>query len=264
MQADLCGSIQMPQFYLLSGYCLTLSYGRTHSQETIPSQPSLFQTLHFYQNRFARIGPIYYLANFLSYLLGDTPTHLLLLINNVLKPVDLGGNFWFRAILTLTATNSWTFLSLGHPSLMPFNTQSWTVTTLSFFYLVFPFLLPSLQSLSTSRLCSLIVFLHHLQSLPCLLSIYLSTTPTDLTWSTTAHPVSRLPVFLMGISAGILRLRGKEGFLIGRRWIHDWIPWGLWVASESHTRYRRLVKKRVKKNYLLKLKTKSEGVPEKT
>ena len=63
----------------------------------------------------------------------------------------------------------------------------------------------------------------------------------------------------MGISAGILRLRGKEGILIGRRWMHDWIPWGLWVASESHTRYRRLVKKRVQKMVFVRVKNKERG-----
>ena len=60
-------------------------------------------------------------------------------------------------------TNSW-FINSGAITVWgPYNFAAWTVTTLTFFYLVFPLTLPFLQSLTTSQLITITVWLHHLQ-----------------------------------------------------------------------------------------------------
>ena len=109
-----------------------------------------------------------------------------------------------RIVYTLTMTNSWTFFNHGWEALFPFDEQAWTVTTLTSFYVIFPILLPQLQTLSTPRLSSLIIILFYLQCLP----LY-TVNVLDWFWPTTAHPLSRLPVFVMGMAAGLVRIRGK-------------------------------------------------------
>ena len=48
-----------------------------------------------------------------------------------------------------------------------------------------------------------------------------------LTWIANAHPLTRLPVFLMGVAAGLARLRGEDDFNLGRNLLHCLLPWGL-------------------------------------
>ena len=48
-----------------------------------------------------------------------------------------------------------------------------------------------------------------------------------LIWIATAHPLTRLPVFLMGVAAGLVRLRGEDDFNLGRNFLHCLLPWGL-------------------------------------
>ena len=48
-----------------------------------------------------------------------------------------------------------------------------------------------------------------------------------LLWVATAHPLTRLPVFLIGVAAGLVRLRGEDDFNLGRNVLHCLIPWGL-------------------------------------
>ena len=59
-------------------------------------------------------------------------------------------------------------------------------------------------------------------------------------WPSTAHPISRLPVFVMGIIAGLLRLREDQeattisspGFLsLPLSLAHDILPWRFWGAA---------------------------------
>ena len=165
------------------------------------------------------MAPLYYLSNGLSYL--------------VYGP--LGGEGFATCIspetvtwLTLTITNIWAFPFLPCQP-FPTNGPSWTIGTLAFFYLVFPLLLPRLQRLSSSTLRALVVLLFYFQLWP--LSI------TDLnilsTFTATSHPLSRLPVFLMGVLAGLLCLRGSQALTSPpTTWwplnlLHDLLPWRL-------------------------------------
>ena len=112
-------------------------------------------------------------------------------------------------LYTLTMTNSWTFLNPASiQAYMPYANPAWTMTTLTFFYWTFPLLLPKLQTLSSLRLFSLIIIMFYLQCLP--LYIVLSDMVNNAYWATTAHPLSRFPVFVMGMAAGIIRLRGES------------------------------------------------------
>ena len=173
----------MPLFYLLSGFTLSLSYARTTwtNFSFSGAGDSIFNIRKFYQNRLARVGPMFYLTNIL---------HMpLLYIWSGLS--DLRINM-IKLVLTLTMTNTWIQLT---DTFHPFAYVSWTVTTLSFFYLVFPILLPGLQTLSTKQLGTLTVWLFHLQLLPTTMlfihSVIVTQTLKSIFWITTAMPLLR-------------------------------------------------------------------------
>lgn len=160
---DLTGSLQLSTFYLLSGFCLALSYG--------PRVPG-WSKATFYLARLASLAPMYYLANLLAYV--------------TLNPSDEDyddGVRPYRALLTITMTSIWVMEStLAFPA--------WTITTITFFYLVFPFLLPLLQSLSSRGLRSLVLLLFHVQFLPFLLLLYVASCQS-MTDIFCRHPITR-------------------------------------------------------------------------
>ena len=60
-------------------------------------------------------------------------------------------------------TNAW-FINSGMGTVWgPYDFSAWTVTTLTFFYMVFPVLLPFLQTLTTGQLITMTVWFHHIQ-----------------------------------------------------------------------------------------------------
>jgi len=137
-----------------------------------------------------------------------------------------------RTLLTATMTNSW-FINSGNGGAWgPYDFTGWTVTTLTFFYLVFPLVLPGLQTLTSSQLVTLSVWLYHLQLWPVWLFLsfsreYSTSGLHPVTWLVTAHPLTRLPVFLMGACLGLVRVRGEDDCNLGRGVLHSLLPWGL-------------------------------------
>ena len=61
-------------------------------------------------------------------------------------------------------TNSW-FITSGIDTWGPYNRPAWTMSTLFFFYLVFPPILTFLQTFTTKQLVTLTVWLFHFQVL---------------------------------------------------------------------------------------------------
>ena len=144
LHVNVIGSFEMPVFFLLSGYSLALTYGRTKYESNTRScctspieggedKRVLFKTFNFYRNRFARTMPVYYISNFV-----------------------LGLSAYFFAFGTRAFSNvnaMWMFVASVINSLfpvgmilpgmmMPMVAPGWAISTLWFFYIVFPFLLP--------------------------------------------------------------------------------------------------------------------------
>lgn len=223
------GNVHMPFFFLLSGFSLSVLYGKRESQ-----------TRSFLQNRMARCLPIYYLSNVLAVPLG--------FFGHGFHPAK----FWSTSKQTILPIFTWW---TGRPS--SFNGPAWTVSTLMAFYLVFPFILPLLRSLlrlqhtqthsavlGTSVLFSALYAFQDFENLAAMTCLALlmaavaaSTFKTQLPanqwinalfwvqlslglmmfyqgfvknehfgfgyWQATAWPVFRLPVFAMGCLAGL-------------------------------------------------------------
>ena len=148
------GPIEIPLFYLLSGYSLTLGYGRSNCSSVTSGSASSINYFKYLRNRFARIAPLYYFS-FIFFI-----------------PAYIHINYWnpnpiLVFSLTATCTNSWLFpkvLEMSPP--FPPNIPAWTISTLFFFYLIFPGALKRFQQLNDDWLARMIVLLHMIQMLP--------------------------------------------------------------------------------------------------
>ena len=141
-----CPGVQMPLFYLLSGYSLTLAYG----DKTVTEASVVRQTLCFYRNRFVRTAPSFYLSNVAAFLISFNYRTV------IFRKVKL--------IATLTLTNSW--FKPATELYSPYNGPSWTISTLTMMYLAYPLLLPILRKLSDATLAKSLVILYYIQLLP--------------------------------------------------------------------------------------------------
>ena len=222
------GSIEMPMFFILSGFSLSLGYGSSKGRMGGGGGGGSGNRLkygRYFRNRFARIAPIYYLSQ-----VAFLPAYF-----HTQHPSIRHGptTFWKTVLFTATCTNTWFSPWVN----LPFYLPAWTINTFFFFYLTFPFLLSRLERLSDIQLANLVVYLFWLQLIP--FGILLSIFP-EYFWPLTANPLSRLPVFVMGIIAGLQNLREKDedyGFVdpnLHQSILHCLFPWGL------HENYKRL------------------------
>ena len=98
----------------------------------------------FLQNRAARLLPVYWLTNFLSIPLAIAAPDLIW--GHIDWPKILA-NF----VLTSCVLNSWFAPWYAVRGIMPINGVTWTISTMLFFYLVFPRCLPWMKKVEGGR-----------------------------------------------------------------------------------------------------------------
>jgi len=215
----------MPLFFLLSGFSLARSYGHRISAPEAKYQPNKFKLfssefwpfrqtskefslLFFFQARLARVLPLYLLSNLLCLPLinwGFVADGNPLLAEGRLRLV-------LNLMSTLSLSNTWFLLLLGPPP----SITSWTISTLAFFYLLFPNILYWAKTLSPSDRAWHMTNAFYIQLLVVLpIIVYLDfLAPAFIfngghislaQWPTTTSPISRLPVFIIGVLAGLQR-----------------------------------------------------------
>eukprot|EP01084_Bolivina_argentea_P151398 264246_1 len=209
LQWNILGSVQMPLFFLISGYIFGLSDGKQKYYPTkccteLTRFPASFATdhehkhfdgKHYYQRRIARTLPLFYLTNLMCI------------------PLCFSGHGWADtdisnlitvSIYTLFAVNTW----FGVPKVL--NGPSWFVSTIWFFYWVFPSLIPKLQIIDNVKKQKWVYYYFWIQLIVgCVLFIVtMFLVPGISFFIATFWPVSRLPVFIMGVLAGLLRNDG--------------------------------------------------------
>ena len=181
---NLHGSALMPVFFLLAGYSLAIVYGK---------QRARFNVKRYYRNRLARIAPVYYVTMLMA-------LPLAVFGHGWVPPSDIG---WVL-VSNLFTVQMWASL----PPLS-FVGPAWTVSTLAFFYLAFPWLLRWHQDQSERTLSRWITALTLVQAV-VFFGLGFAIEPGDrwwAFWASHAWPLSRLPVFDMGLVAGLLVLR---------------------------------------------------------
>jgi peptidoglycan/LPS O-acetylase OafA/YrhL len=175
------GYLAVNLFFVLSGFILTYTYEGQIAGKT--------NRLHFWEARFARIYPVYFLSLMLA--------------------------FWFERglslgtrIAVLGMVQAW---NPRAPQLNgAWNYPAWTISVEAFFYLCFPFLLPWMSRRSTRALFWMMA---------CLLMICIVVrTPVlglgDLDRSSlfiniVPLPLLRIPEFLLGMVLGLRLLRAE-------------------------------------------------------
>jgi peptidoglycan/LPS O-acetylase OafA/YrhL len=244
---DLQGSTLMPLFFLLSGFSLTIGYfkkivgrGHTKDEATVAGDSAIvavepiavenqerctlknkgseaapaFSFTQFQYFRALRVMPVYYI----TFLLAIPP------VLCGFGELDPGSKGYITSsfITNIIPVNTWFFLFLGSPMDGP----SWTVCTLWFFWLCFPSLLRYYSHKSDEELLSTILTMWWLQIITgvVIFIIFGMFEPSLAFYGSTFWPPSRLPVFVMGICAGILVLRYPEGSM-------PWFSDGQWYLS---------------------------------
>ena len=217
---NIMGSSLMPFFFVLSGFSLVVGYGRkkyllqndicgVRLSGSNPESDNCvkFDSWKFYQNRFARVMPLYYfdslalgLPLFLSgYGFSDWQQYPMVLVVNILPVSTLLCN------------------ALGGPLDAP----AWTICTLLCFWLVFPLLLPRVQRMTSDELVQAITKCYWFQFFLILIMCFVFIPTLSFTGLTidslgcffTMHPISRFPVFFMGVYAGELCMRHQDSML---------------------------------------------------
>ncbi len=196
---NLHGSALMPLFYLLSGYSLAIGYGGRagYNEEEQRKQVARFDITGFYKNRFARIAPVYYVVT-----LAALP--LVIFGHGWVPPNEL----WQVLASNLAAVQMW----LPLPAIFGKNIDGpgWTISTLAFFYLIFPLLLKRYRNHTQQSLNRSITVLMVVQAV-VFFAVYFAVSrifnASAGFWAAHASPISRFPVFEMGVVAGLLVLR---------------------------------------------------------
>ena len=174
------GYLAVALFFLLSGFILAYTYDGQIGGNS--------KRLHFWQARFARIYPVYFLSLILAYFFQRS------------LPLT-------SRVAVVTMVQAWNPLRAGLAG--AWNYPAWSLSVEAFFYLVFPFLLPRMSQLSSRVLAILLaVFLT-----AC---VFMRTPIQGLgdldrssNWSRVPLPIIRLPEFLAGMILGLYLLRRK-------------------------------------------------------
>jgi len=138
---NLMGSTIMPIFFLLSGFSLTIIYGKRENLDK----------LNFYRNRFARIYPVCLLT--IVFAFGLFWTDFGYIPKEDVQLSDMPLSVSLNVLLIL----QW---GVGLPlTVYTINGPTWFVSVLWFQYLVFPFTLRIMKLLANKRLCVFILYI---------------------------------------------------------------------------------------------------------
>lgn len=209
--ADL-GYVSVGLFFVLSGFVLAYAYSGKEGKEGEVDKPT------FYRNRFARIYPVYALAMLIALPAFARAYEWLQLPR---------GEFGIDVLLRFLLIHAW------HPGTMKYyNVPSWSLSVEAFFYLIFPFVLPSVFKIRPPEVVrSLIAVLALAVFAPAVFEwAYPGTTPASESYRVLMikfHPLVRLPEFLAGLLLGRLFV-GRTSTLTALR--ADWLV-GLSVGA---------------------------------
>ena len=175
----------------------------------------------YFYNRLIRVIPVYYICTC-----------------EAIPPTLYGyGNFNPRSQFSMVSgfvqsfipTSTWTLFLIG----IPLDGPGWTIATLYFFWICFPWLLKHYQIKSDEELLNSIVRCYWIQLfiIVILYPVFLIFGLGSLAfWVPTAFPPCRLPVFIMGMNAGLLCLRYANSDTIP--WFAQsgsFLPWNFWI-----------------------------------
>jgi len=236
---DLQGCAIMPLFFILSGFSMAVVYGGKWYRLTIYGDEldgQQFDRWTYYKARFARVMPGYYLSNLAALpllwmgfgpfdpadtksLVGSTITNLIpvnTLFNCQLPPWPYGKKF--------DSSDPSTFGMQSPLLLKSINGPAWTIGAMIWFWFLFPSTIVRVQRWNDTALYIGIGICYWVQQLLIHVCFWFMEknelgnnlnhwmmAPGDVAFNFAAlNPISRLPVFLMGVLAGMLCIRHAD------------------------------------------------------
>jgi len=214
---DGLGGASMSFFYLLSGFVMTVAYGKKSTDPTKPWLPFKYGT--FLRNRFARLLPMYYVITtihlfFFILAAGGTYIYTSSAVN--------GPVFVLREIMSFSLLNMWVYpfwpmlgegVAMGGSTSLPVASVTWTVQTMLIFYLTFPLVLRWARSIPKEDRGRKIQELYWIQASWSMSQIFNIASPvTDGLWgywSGRGFPLGRLPVFMCGCLLAVEVMHGN-------------------------------------------------------
>ena len=221
---DLQTSALMPLFFLLSGFSLSIVYGAkplslicTSSQvggvEDVEALPAIIkggdrvdndgcQPLNirrFFWNRFSRVMPTYYLCTLL-----------------LIPMIALGYQFPREEFPYHAVISFFPVSSLFNPPEFPIVEPAWFLNTLIWLWVLFPCWITRAQRKTDEELVASIAWWFYFQTLFIVCYFLLHPFPMFqlvMAMDIKCHPLTRFPLFLMGMYAGLLCLRHPSGHL---------------------------------------------------
>lgn len=177
------GAVGVTFFFVLSGFVLTLNY------QKIPTGKA---AVSFLWCRIARLYPLYFVTFIISYFV----------IHFYNINLDTGV---VSSLANLLLLQSWFSSSQIH---FAYNSASWAVSTLIFFYIVFVFI-----QFNFLRNFLVIFFLSLMSVFISIKYIIISNSnPIDIHWLLHMFPTNRILVFLIGIILGKVYLEVQDRF----------------------------------------------------
>ena len=206
---DLLGSVEMSFFFFMSGFILSIN--ETIKQDKFGDKGDYNGKRHwinFYRRRFARTLPLFYLVNAIY------APQLYMQYNELLlgAPTPNTNNYeiWITYGLTIFAANTW----FGIP--WTICVVTWFVSTIWLYYWIFPYLLQKLLHYgdgNRQKQIKMIKYCYIFQIISSLIIVVVclfTIGDENGFYVATIWPVGRLPIYIMGMLAGILRLRESQ------------------------------------------------------
>nr|WP_297456931.1 acyltransferase [uncultured Halomonas sp.] len=197
------GFFSTSAFFVLSGFLLAHVYLDDDKQLREPAK-------HFWIKRFANLYPIHIGAVFLAMAIATLIGYL------AITPEDAGASIRFvlydvnddssaesirhymsNAELALNILLNLTLLHAWNPLYLTFNPVTWSISTLFFFYLTFPWIAPRLSRIKSQRRALVLTNLIYL--IPPIMVIATTDFATPETGILHRNPLIRLPEFIAGI-----------------------------------------------------------------
>lgn len=204
---QMIGYVGVALFFVLSGFILVYVH---HDREMSAGT--------FYRERVARIYPAYLFS-----LLLQLPGYLFMCLSSKAPEIPFfafsRAHFIASTTMVSTLTQSWV-----PNAALSWNPPAWSLSVEAFFYLLFPFLVPWLMRWKSRNLAVLIPSCWIVSlAFSCAYVLlrpdgvaHVTDESVNLTWLNVLkfNPLVRLPEFIIGMSCGILYLRGA----FNRRW----------------------------------------------